>query len=372
MGSVKGFALLRQALRRLYRNGFFHDWAVAPNFSPFYLWQAILEANPYPVRAIVTTGINLLCNRTATRKIYQTLKSENLSLHVNMDHFMTPGGMLADYVLPATDWLERPWISFGQYLASEQPVQPKYERRHDYDFWRELGIRLGQEEYWPETLEAMYDKFLEPTGLCFREFAHRTRWEKGETVRPARKFKKYEKTGFATASGKVELAPSVLTKLGYESLPQYQEPPRSPMATPEIAKQYPLILITGGRNRVYYHSTLREEEKLRQLHPDPIVQIHPELASQLGITNDDWVYIETPEGKIQQRVQITSGLDPRVVHAEHGWWFPEKPGEDPHLFGVWESSCGVILPDEPEFCDYQGGPPMRALLCKVYTASAPQ
>ena len=95
------------------------------------------------------------------------------------------------------------------------------------------------------------------------------------------------------------------------------------------------------------------------------MEIHPDTARENGIANGDWAYIETPEGKIKQRVEITSKIHPKVVHVEHGWWFPEQPGEEPNLFGVWESNAGVILPDNPEECDFQGGPPMRALLCKV-------
>ena len=51
----------------------------------------------------------------------------------------------------------------------EQSVPPLYERRDDYHFYRELGIRLGQQEYWPETLEEMFDKFLEPAGVAYKE-----------------------------------------------------------------------------------------------------------------------------------------------------------------------------------------------------------
>jgi thiosulfate reductase/polysulfide reductase chain A len=106
----------------------------------------------------------------------------------------------------------------------------------------------------------------------------------------------------------------------------------------------------------------------RARHPDPIVQIHPDTADKNGITNGDWVYIETPEGRIKQKAEVTTIIHPEVVSIEHGWSFPEQPGEDPNLFGVWESTAGVILPDDPELCDFQGGPPLRALLCRIYRA----
>ena len=126
-----------------------------------------------------------------------------------------------------------------------------------------------------------------------------------------------------------------------------------------------VILITGGRLRTFFHSTLRQLPRLRQRHPDPLVQVHPDTAREYRIDNGEWVGIETPLGRIKHRAEVTDRIHPKVVHIEHGWWFPEEPGEAPHLFGVWESNAEVILPNDPEVCDYQGGPPMRAVTCRL-------
>ena len=63
-----------------------------------------------------------------------------------------------------------------------------------------------------------------------------------ETINPGTD----KKTGFATPSGKVEMSSSVLEKLGYDPLPFYEKPPESPVRTPDVAKDFPLILTTGG------------------------------------------------------------------------------------------------------------------------------
>ncbi|MFQ5827157.1 MAG: molybdopterin dinucleotide binding domain-containing protein [Dehalococcoidia bacterium] len=89
------------------------------------------------------------------------------------------------------------------------------------------------------------------------------------------------------------------------------------------------------------------------------------------MANGDWVYIETPDGRIKHKAELTDRIHPKVVHIEHGWWFPERQGEEPHLFGLWESNAGVILPDHPEVCDYQGGPPMRAVQCRIAKSRLP-
>lgn len=379
VGSVRGFILFREIIKKAYKGGFSPDVGLAPHVSPYYMWQAILEQKPYPIKAMITWGVNPMSTRTNIRKGYEALKSKNLELSVVSELFMTPTAMLADYVLPAADWLESRGILLSEAHAQsahftptgyihEQSVPPKFERRNDYDLWRELGIRVGQEKYWPETVEEMCSQLLKPTGYDFKESPLQRSRLSDKARMPTGKYRKYEKEGFATPSGKVELIPTLLKRLGYELLAPYAEPPRSPTGTPDLAKEYPFILITGGKTRDFKHSTLREQEKLRKLHPDPIVQLHPDAAKENGIADGDWVHIETPEGKIKQRAEVTSKIHPKVVHVEHGWWFPEQPGEEPNLFGVWESNAGVILPDDPETCDFQGGPPMRGLLCRIHRA----
>jgi hypothetical protein len=62
-------------------------------------------------------------------------------------------------------------------------------------------------------------------------------------------------------------------------------------------------------------------------------------------------------------------MDPGVVAAEHGWWFPELPGEEPWLHGVWESNLNVCIGDEPETLNPKlGSWPLRPNQCRVYKA----
>ena len=63
-----------------------------------------------------------------------------------------------------------------------------------------------------------------------------------------------------------------------------------------------------------------------------------------------------------------NGIDPRVVHAEHSWWFPEEAAEEPSLHGVWKSNINVLISDDPEHCDPICGGWLHTGLCKVYKA----
>jgi anaerobic selenocysteine-containing dehydrogenase len=185
---------------------------------------------------------------------------------------------------------------------------------------------------------------------------------------PPDEYKKYESMGgFGTPTGKVELYSTIFEKWGYDPLPHYEEPKESPLSTPELAKEYPLMLITGGRFQPYFHSEHRQIESIRKRRPEPLVQIHPETAKKLGIEDGDWVWIETPRGRVRQKCTYFDGIHPQVVHGEHGWWFPEIPGEAPWLGGVWESNINVVVDDDPNRCNpISGGWPLKTALCKVY------
>ena len=73
------------------------------------------------------------------------------------------------------------------------------------------------------------------------------------TLRSRQEYRKYEKEGFPTPTGKVELYSTIMEKWGYDPLPGYRETPESPVSKPEMVKEYPYILITGARSPVFYH-----------------------------------------------------------------------------------------------------------------------
>ena len=76
----------------------------------------------------------------------------------------------------------------------------------------------------------------------------------------------------------------------------------------------------------------------------------------------DWMWIETRRGRIKQRAKLTDGIDPRVIAAQHGWWFPEEPAPD---YGVWRSNVNVLTDNQPPYDPAMGTYQLRALLCRV-------
>ena len=148
--------------------------------------------------------------------------------------------------------------------------------------------------------------------------------------------------------------------------PPFQEPPESPVSTPDLFTRYPLILCTGGRQIEFFGSEGRQIPAMRDSVPDPFVEINPETAREAKIKNGDWVWIETPQVKgerVKFRAKLTDDVHPQMAQAGHGWWFPEKPGPE---HGCFESNINVILTDDLPRDKICASSRARGTLCRIY------
>ena len=336
---------------------------LAGNFgiiNPKCVWDAILEEKPYPVKMLFFISSNPVMTRAKAKEVYRAL--ERVDFMVVSDFFMTPTAELADIVLPAATWLEMDyigdfWKRHGYVLPRRKVVQVG-ECRSDHEMLNDLAHRVGQGAHWWDNFEQALDYILEPLGITWREFKEK------EHIRGDVQYEKYRRKGFSTPSRKFELYSTLLERWGYDPLPQFHEPPESPNSTPALHKAYPYILITGARSPGFFHSENRQVLWLRELHQDPEVEIHPKTARKEGIDEGDWIVIESPRGKVRQRAKFFAGMDPRIVSAQHAWWFPEKK-ESTH--GWDESNINVLTDNAYETCDpAMGATNVRTLLCRIY------
>ena len=343
------------------------------------IWRAMANDDPYPIRAAICWSGNPMVWAPNTKMVYEGLK--NLELFVVLEYFKTPTAALADYIFPAADWMERPLCSTIEdsadlFLGGDRAVEPHADRRMDYDFFRALGMRLGQENDWPwETYEDVIAHRMERVGISYEQFCEDgmlfpdMRFSKQEEIRADGQLR-----GYATPSRRVEIYPSIFEDCGYDPLPSYRELPETPLSNPELAKKYPIILTTGGRWSPMFHSEHRVPGTgTREMHPWPIFEIHLETARDLGIRDGDWCWIETPRGRIKQRARLGFTVSPGTIIAQPSWWYPEMPAEEPWLCGVWESNVNVLTDDSPENLDPACGNWVnRGLLCKVYRCEEPE
>ena len=324
------------------------------------LLQAMREGKPYPVKAFLVFGNNTLATYANAKLVYESLMK--LDFMVCADLFMTPTAELADIVLPAAAWPELdqivglPTVAANVVLAQQKVVQVgecKADEQIFVELARRMKLPVGTEDV-KEVLNAQ----LKDGGLGYDFDALAQR---GFAEAPL-KYRRYESTGFKTPTGKIELYSTRFEQMGYAPLPSYEEQPESPFSTPDVAKDFPLVLTTGGRIPYYFNSEHRQITNLRRAQREPFAEIHPETAARYGIAKGDWMWIETRRGRIQQKAKLTDGIDPRVVNAEHGWWFPDEPGPE---YGIWKSNANVLTDNGPPYDPQMGTYQLRGLLCRV-------
>ena len=333
---------------------------LCPVVHPPTFWRSIVSGDPYRLRAFWVVGSNPLTTMTNTADVEAGLKL--LEYTVVSEIFMTPTAQLADLVLPAASWLEQDEVvnihKIWCVLARKKVAQIG-ETMDDREIIIQLARRLGLTEAFPwKNYREYLEWVLEDSGLTFEEFCERG------ILAGEQRYYKYKTKGFETPSGKLEIYNDLMAILGRDPLPVYREPPLTPVSAPELAKEYPLILTTGAKIRAFFHSEGRQIESLRKTNPDPLVELHPQTASSLGIRDGDWVFIETPHSKVKMRAKLTDSVAPDVVSAQHGWWFPEQAPPD---YGYQQSNVNLLFGPMAYDPD-TGSESLRSALCRVYPA----
>ena len=341
------------------------------------VYDAIEYGKPYPLKMAWLQGTNPIATIAMDPRRLHRIMQENMDFVVVLDLFMTPSAMAwADIVLPVASALERDSIRTENYgnawwgpLRAVNKVIQLGECKSDEQILLDVGKRLNPKAFPWENVDEMLDFELQRAGITIAELR-----EQGIPYYPF-EYKKYEKgllrkdgqPGFNTVTGKFMFYMKQMEDLGLDPLPFWEEPPQSPVSTPELFKEYPLVLTTGARRWGLFHSEHRQIPEMRQLHPDPEVIIHPDTARKYGIKDGDWVWIENNYGKCRQRAKLYPGQHPKVVNAAHGWWYPEKPGPEPSLFGVLDVNVNQLL-KPGEFGPTGFCAPYKSNICKIYKA----
>lgn len=334
-----------------------------PAGQSMLLPDCILDGRPQRVRALVAMGINTAMWPNSKR-MEQALGA--LDFFVATDFFHNPATLQADIVLPAATNLERPALiaypgcAYQGELRYRRPVvAPKGEARPDGAIFLELGVRLGMgEQFWQGDLEASWaeaaegipedirqEVFSNPAGVTVYAQAIEDLVEHGFLDAD----RLYRLRGFPTASGKVEFDSAELRAAGHDGLPIYREPAESPISTPEIARDYPLVLTSGARTKFDTHSQHQRMERMRRAIPNPLVEIHPMDAEPRGIKDGEPVRVRSPRGEVRFVARVTEGIKPGVVHCTHGW-----------------NSANINeLTDDRHLDPISGFPPFKSGLCEV-------
>lgn len=313
------------------------------------LASRIETGSPYPIKALFAAGMNIMFFPN-TNRLLKNLK--NLDFIVITEYFHNTATQLADIVLPVASWLERLTLITKRekpIRLIEPTIEPLGESWPEWKIVFELARRLGFEDlFWEGNFEKSLDYILEPSGITLEALRRQPKGIENKSIPHPDKY--YQRAGFQTASGKVEIASSILKKHGYQPMPVFKEPFESPFSRPDIAVSFPLVLTSGARTLAFTHSQHRNIPRLRRITPEPMIQINPTDANPRGISSGDIVIVNSPRGNIQLKAEVTDVILPGAVHVPHHW--------------SGEANVNILTDDEG-LDPISGFAPFKSQLCQV-------
>ena len=324
--------------------------------------DAMLTGHPYPVRALYASGVNIAVTYPDARRTIAALRS--LDFLVVAAHAMTPTAELADLVLPKTTSLEEE-VSFmpsgPTVLFTRAVVPPQGEARAEIDIAVPLLDKMASRRAlcrrllpWRSQRE-FTTYLLGESGICFDALERTGHHRLSAEPNPPRPF--------ATPTGRIELYSTVMAGVGLDPLPAFL-PPQWMGIAGEEARRFPLLLITGDRERTYHHSRFRDQPWAMKVSPDPRLTMHPETARALGLADGAWVKLEIARGKgtCRLRLKLSDATPPDVVSTGMGWWLPAAPAPDR---GVFDININAALDYAGPWDPASGSADVRGLPCRV-------
>ena len=283
-----------------------------------------------PVRALYVYNSNPAAVAPDQRKVIEGLRRDDLFTVVH-EQFMTDTADYADIVLPATTQLEHFDLhkAYGHFylIINERAIEPLHEAKCNSEVFRLLAARLGfEEDCFKDSDEEIARQAISTahpalSGITLEGIRERgwMRLNLSETFAP------FAEGNFPTPSGKCELFSENLAAQGLPAVPEFIPPSESKQSAPEIARRYPLALISPAAHAFLNSSFANLPKQLRQ-ELRPFVEIHPEDAEARGIENGDRVRAFNERGSCELHAVVTTRARRGVVVSPSVWWNKLSPG----------------------------------------------
>ncbi|MGW7412040.1 molybdopterin oxidoreductase family protein [Streptomyces sp. NPDC054863] len=311
-----------------------------PGVSAYELLDAL--GTEGGVRALLLMGSNPVVSAPNARHVTERIRA--LDALVVCDVVLSETAALADVVLPSAQWAEETGTMTnleGRVILRQAAVHPPGEVRTDLRILHELAARLGWEKGFPYDAEEVFTELREASAGGQADYSgisyERIRAEDG-VFWPCPESAVQGGSGDGAAlQGRGELRDQPPHTRA--TTPPHPGTPRlflDRFATPdgrarfadvshrpaaeEPDADYPLHLTTG-RVLAQYQSgaQTRRTPALNSAAPGPFVELHPRLASRLGVGEGELIAVTSRRGRATAPARITTAIRPDTVFMPFHW-----------------------------------------------------
>lgn len=295
------------------------------------------------VQFLWIAATNPLVSLPDLERVKATLRRSPFTVYQEA-YYPTETAAYAHVLLPAAQWSEKT----GTMTNSERRVtlcsafrDAPGEARPDWEIFAEVGRRLGFGEQFAfpdaaavhaEFVQLTRDRVCDMTGISHDRLRQEgpLQWPLPQNAVSSPRL--YTDHRFPTPDGRARFA-------AYHS--------RGLAEPPDPA--YPYVLTTG-RLYGHWHTQTRTGriEKIRQMYPEPFIEIHPRDAAHLGVQEGTLVEVRSRRGMARFPARVTKAIAPGTVFVPMHWGF------------LWADQAEANALTHPESCPDSGQPELKA------------
>lgn len=267
-----------------------------------------LEPTTTAIKSLFVFNSNPAAVAPDSSRVRAGLAREDL-FTVVLEHFQTDTADYADYLLPATTFLEHTdvYSAYGHYFLqySEPVVKARGQAKPNRWIFEELAKRLALTDeclYWSST-KIVEELLTTSNPLLAGITAEQLMRERSIKLKLPKPFLPYA-DGSNFADRKIRFSPA-------PHQVEFEEQP---------TQEFPLRLISPPGPFIINTSMGNVPSVIKMAGGEPQVVIHPSDAGPLGIQDGDRVSVSSCTGSILRKAIVSEDAKPGVLVALGQWW----------------------------------------------------
>lgn len=292
-------------------------WGIQPEDlpQPGYSAQEIMNAiHSGEIKALFSICFNPAVSLPQSAFTREAL--EKLEFFGIVDFFLSETARYADVVLPGSLQEEEEGVTCsaeGRVIHIQRATDPPANARRDSEIVCDLAARLGKAKYFPfRAPREIFDELREASRGGHADYYGITYEKVDSQMGVFWPCPSPEHPGTPNLiQGGVSFFPDGKCRFQVAEWRESGDP---------LDAEYPVFLTTGRVVSQYLSGAqTRRIGGLVDAYPEPLVEIHPQLAEPLGIGDRDWVTVTTRRSEITLRATVVRTIRPDTVFIPYHW-----------------------------------------------------